>query len=95
MHNVQSKQNAPLVYYLYAILVVILKSSINKSRFADFFYLLFYQVMLLLNKKKRNYGNRAMEELMWEKPISSPLFWWEGFFSPACAEAALLPVSLF
>lgn len=37
MHNVQSKRNAPLVYYLYAILVVILKSSINKSRFADFF----------------------------------------------------------
>lgn len=26
--------NAPLVYYLYAILVVILKSNINKSRFA-------------------------------------------------------------
>lgn len=34
MHNAQGKLNAPLIYCLYVILVVILKSNINKSRFA-------------------------------------------------------------
>lgn len=34
MHNAQTKLNAPLVCCLCAVLVVILKSNINKSRFA-------------------------------------------------------------